>query len=110
MRTVEIRSYSLRPGSRASFHLMMSIRAVPMQRRWSIDVVTYGSSLHDENSYYLIRSYESVAHRQESQAAFYGSDEWRDGPREKILALIESDASIVLELSEATVEGLRTQE
>jgi hypothetical protein len=77
-------------------------------KRWNVDVVAYGPSLHDENSYYLIRRFDSLAHREESEAAFYGSDEWRQGPREAIVSLIENYTEIVLELDELTVRGLRT--
>jgi len=45
--------------------------------------------------------------RQQSQDAFYGSAEWRQGPREPILALIESYTTIVLELDDVTIQGLR---
>jgi hypothetical protein len=54
-----------------------------------------------------MRRYHSLAQREESENAFYGSDEWRQGPREAILALIETYTEIVLELDESTVRGLR---
>jgi len=38
--------------------------------------------------------------------AFYSSDDWKPGPREMMLALIENYTDIVLELDEVTVEGL----
>ena len=78
-----------------------------MLKRWNVDVVTYGPSLHDEDSYYLIRRYDSLDQREESENAFYGSDEWRQGPREASLSLIENYTEIVLELDEVTVHGLR---
>ena len=73
----------------------------------SIDVVAYGPSAHDENSYFLIRSFASVDQRQRSEDAFYGSEEWRLGPRQAVLDLIESYTTVVLELAVATVDGLR---
>jgi hypothetical protein len=57
-------------------------------KHWTFDVVTYGPSLHDENT-------------------SYGSDHWRKRPREAMLALIESYTDIVLEVDEIIVEGLR---
>ena len=78
-----------------------------MLERWRVDVVAYGPSLHDADSYFLIRAYDSLEDRQQSQDRFYGSDEWRQGPREPILALIESFTSVVLEMDDATVRGLR---
>jgi len=106
-RFVEIRSYNLKPGSRDELHRLMTERALPMLERWRVDVVDYGSSLHDADSYFLIRAYDSLEDRQQSQDRFYGSDEWRQGPREPILALIESFTSVVLEMDDATVRGLR---
>lgn len=107
-RFVEIRSYALKPGMREAFDRIASQQAVPMLRRWEVDVVAHGPSPHDADSYYLIRAYASLADRQQSQDAFYGSQEWKDGPRATILALIENFTSIVLELDPATVDALRT--
>lgn len=107
MRYIEIRSYNLQPGSRSAFHRLFIEEALPLLQRWNVDVVAYGPSLHDENSYYLMRGFDSLAHREQSEETFYGSDEWRQGPRAAILAWIETYTEIVLELDNATVEGLR---
>jgi hypothetical protein len=73
-----------------------------------VDVVAaYGPSLHDEDSYYRMRRYNSLTHREESENAFYGSKEWRQGPRQAILALIENYTEIVIELEDVAVQGLR---
>jgi hypothetical protein len=105
--TVELRSYNLHPGTREEFHRLVVEQAVPMLERWNVDVVGYGPSPHDETSYYLIRAFESAEQRQRSEDAFYGSAEWRDGPREAILARIDSYTTVVLELDGGTVDGLR---
>ena len=104
---VEIRSYNLKPGTRQEFHRLFLEEAFPMLQRWKVDVVAYGPSLHDTDSYFLMRRYDSLSQREESENAFYGSDEWRQGPREAIIALIESYTEIVLELDDATLRGLR---
>ena len=106
-RAVEIRSYELEPGTREAFHALMSGQSVPMLRRWNVDVVAYGPSGHDSDSYFLIRAYRDVAERDASQDAFYGSDEWRNGPRQAILAPIRHYTRIILMLDEATIGGLR---
>jgi hypothetical protein len=106
-RFVEIRSYNLKPGSRDEFHRLFLDEALPLLARWNVDVVAYGPSLHDESSYYLMRRFDSLSQREESENAFYGSPEWRQGPREAIIALIENYTEIVLELDESTLQGLR---
>ena len=107
-RAVEVRSYNLKPGSRGRFDYLMTQLALPMLARWQIDVIACGPSTHDDESYYLIRAYRDLAERQDSQDAFYGSDEWRQGPREEILAMIESYTSIVLMLDEGAIAALRS--
>ncbi|MCI0609549.1 MAG: NIPSNAP family protein [Anaerolineae bacterium] len=104
---VEIRSYNLKPGTRDEFHRLFIEEAFPLLQRWNVDVVAYGSSLHDENSYYLIRRFDSLDHRDQSENAFYSSDEWRQGPREAIVSLIENYTEVVLALDESTLRGLR---
>jgi hypothetical protein len=107
---VEIRSYHLKPGRRDEFHRLVVEKSLPLLKRWEVDVVAFGPSPHDHDSYYLIRAYESLAHRQSSQDAFYESPEWRQGPRAAIVSLIESDASIVIEMETAVVDALRRRE
>ena len=104
---IEIRSYNLKLGTREEFHRLFLQEAFPMLQRWNVDVVAYGPSLHDQDSYFLMRRFDSLARREESEDAFYGSDEWKQGPREAIIALIENYTEIVLELEEATIDGLR---
>jgi hypothetical protein len=93
---VEIRTYRLKPGSGAAFHLTVVEESLPMLERWGIDVVAFGPSLDDDDLYYLVRAYPSLEERQRSQEAFYGSEEWRHGPREAIVSKIESDISVVV--------------
>jgi ketosteroid isomerase-like protein len=78
-----------------------------MLERFKVDVVGYGPSLHDADSYYLMRSFASIEERERSEDAFYGSEEWRLGPREAVLADIDSYTTVVVRLDDATLAGLR---
>lgn len=104
---LEIRSYNLKPGTREEFHRLFLQEAFPMLQRWNVDVVAYGPSIHDQDSYFLMRRFDTLSGREESENAFYGSDGWKRGPREAIIALIENYTEIVLELDKATIDGLR---
>lgn len=104
---IEIRSIALKPGTRQEFHQLYITEALPRLKRWNFDVVAHGPSLHDENSYYVIRRFDSLAQREQSEDAYYSSDDWRKGPREAILALMENYTDVVFELDEITVQGLR---
>ena len=106
-KTVEIRTYNLKPGSRERFARIASEQVMPMLARWGTDVVRHGPSAHDEDTYFLIRAYASLDDRQQRQDAFYGSAEWIQGPRTSILELIRDFTSLVLELDVSTLAGLR---
>lgn len=104
---IEIRSINLKPGRREEFRRLYIEVALPLLKSWNFDVVAHGPSLHDENSYYVIRRYDNLTQREQMEDAYYASDDWRKGPREALLALMESYTDIVLELEEVTVQGLR---
>lgn len=108
-RLLEIRSYRLRPGTREAFHALVAGTVMPMLRRWPMDVVRHGPSPHDDTSYLLMRAYADAAVREHEQAAFYGSADWREGPREAVLAMIEEYLSVVVPLDAAVVDGLRQE-
>lgn len=59
-------------------------------------MLTNGPALHDENTYFVLRRFKSVADRQKSHDSFYSSEDWQKGPRTAILALIENISTIVV--------------
>ncbi len=62
----EIRIYKLKENSSENFTEVFTEQSLPMMKRWKINVVDYGFSLIDKESFYLIRNYESVEQRKES--------------------------------------------
>ena len=87
---IEIPSYNLKPGMRDEFHRLFLEEPLPLLKRWKVDIVAHGPSLHEENSYYMIHRFDTLARRAEVEAAYYVSDDWRLVPRAAILALIEN--------------------
>lgn len=106
-RLVEIRSYRLHPGTRAEFARRFHDEALPMLERHGIDVVAFGGSPDDPNAAFLIRAFDNAADRERREAAFYGSPDWRNGPREAILACIDTYLDTVLTLDEETIKGMK---
>ena len=100
---IEIFSINLKPGTREKFHQLYITESLPLQKKWKINVVAHGPSLHDEDSYYVIRSFKSLEDRQQTEDAFYSSDDWQKGPRTAILGLIENYSTIVI--SAETLKG-----
>lgn len=108
---VEIRTYRLRPGSTEAFHRVVTEQSVPLLLQFGVDVVRFGPSEQSEDGfedYLLVRAFESRGHREEQEARFYGSSEWRSGPREEILSRLETHHTVVLTLPAEAVNALRT--
>lgn len=85
------------------FHRLVIEHSIPMLGIWGVDVVAFGPSPHDPDSFFLMRAYADDTDRQASQDAFYGID----GPRQAILRCIRTDPTISLELDDAVIDGLR---
>ncbi|MBS7808857.1 NIPSNAP family protein [Variovorax sp. PCZ-1] len=105
---LEIRTYRLKPGTLEAFHEAMHNLAVPMIRSAGMDVVAYGKSDHEEETYFLIRAYKNREALEAEQAAFYGSSRWREGPRAALVDRIETYVNTLVWLSAQGVEDLRT--
>jgi hypothetical protein len=106
-RLVEIRAYRLKPGTRAGFHAAATNDALPMVRAHGMDVVTHGPVPGDDNGYFLVRSFASLAQRTAQEDGFYGSAAWREGPREALVSRIETYVDTLLWLGPAAIADLR---
>ena len=106
-RILEIRTYRLLPGTRDEYDRLFLEEALPLLERFGIDVVAAGPSIDDPNGYFLIRSFPDLAERERLEDRFYSSPEWREGPREAVIERIEVYTDAVVELNEATIDGLR---
>jgi hypothetical protein len=93
---IEILTIDLKPGHRDEFHKLYVGEALPLLKKWNFEVLAYGPSLHDVNSYYVIRRFKSLQDRERSEDAYYSSDEWQKGPRSAILALVDDFAYAVV--------------
>jgi len=104
---IEIFCINLKQGSGPAFHKLYIERSLPLQTRWKVDILAFGPSLHNADSYLVVRRYKDLADREQSQESFYGSDEWKLGPREAILALIENYTTVVIPVNASLLEGLQ---
>ncbi|WP_314612900.1 NIPSNAP family protein [Streptomyces stackebrandtii] len=100
---LEIRTYRLKPGTGDEFVRVMREESVPLLEKAGIRVLDCGASLVAEGGHeeaYLIRAFASLAEHRDQEEAFYGSDAWRQGPREAIVSRIDSSHTIVLDVPE----------
>jgi hypothetical protein len=106
MKLIEIRSYRLRPGCARRFVAAVH-EALPLVRASGMDVVAFGRSDHEEESYFLIRAFDSREQLAAQQDAFYGSAVWREGPRQALVDCLDTYLNTLLWLPKAAVDSLR---
>ena len=87
----------------------MTREAVPMIRADGMDVVAFGPSSHDDDAYYLVRSYRDLDDLRSRQDRFYSSTAWREGPQRALLSRIEHYLNTVLWLSPVAIASLREE-
>ena len=92
----EILTLDIKPGRRDEFRQIYVNQALPLLKKWNFDVVAHGPSLHDANSYYIIRRFKSLEDREKSESAYYSGDDWKSGPRDAIMGLVEHFAYAVI--------------
>lgn len=107
MKIVELLQYILKPGTGKEFHKIMVGKSAPLHREAGIDIVAFGCSLHNEDSYYLILAFDNIEHMRASQEAFYESEAWQMGPRTAIIERIRTSVKSVITLPETVIAGLR---
>lgn len=105
---LEIRTYQVLPGRLDEF--VAAIAAVrPLLAEYGIDVVAAGPSVvADEGDHaYLMRAFASIEERARQEEQFYGSGDWRRGPRQSVLDPIDSYHTVILEVDIAAIDALR---
>ncbi len=96
---LDVRNYKCVPDGREELVRIMADGAVPMLRRYGIEVLGFGRSLRDDEHAFLIRRFPSAAVREEQLARFYGSDEWVNTYEDQVMALIDAYHVVVIPAS-----------
>lgn len=91
----EMLQYALKPGTGAVFHSVMVNESIPLHRLFGIQVLAFGNSIHDADSYYLLRAFQDVSEMDHQLALFYSDPRWKDGPRNAIISMISESYRVV---------------
>lgn len=105
---LDIRTYRTVPGGREEFLRIMADEAVPMLRRYGIEVVAFGPAVQDDDHAILIRFFISLEERKQQLERFYGSEEWLTKHDPRVTPLIERYHTVVLPASPEVAAALST--
>jgi hypothetical protein len=106
MKLVEVRTYRLKPGCAERFVGAVG-QALALLRASGMDVVAFGRSDHEEETFFLARAYTGREQLEAQQEAFYGSAAWREGPRQALVDCLDTYLNTLLWLPPAAVDALR---
>ena len=106
MKLIEVRTYKLKPDCAERFVAAVRV-ALPLVRASGMDVVAFGRSDHEQESFFLIRAFASREQLVAQQDAFYGSAVWREGPRATLVDCLDSYLNTLLSVPAEAVEALR---
>ena len=101
---LEIRIFTLQPGTRAEFHRISTEGTIPMMRRFGITVLAHGPTTNDDNGYLLVRAFPDEETRVGLSQALYAGDEWEQNYEQPVMAMIADYHTAVIAASDATIE------
>ncbi|MGJ0578065.1 NIPSNAP family protein [Xenorhabdus bovienii] len=104
---IEILQYELKAATGKEFHRIMTEISVPLHEKTGIDVISYGNSLHNSDSYYLIRAFGDLDEMNNILTAFYSSDDWINGPKIEIIEKINKSMKSIIALPKVSIDALR---
>jgi hypothetical protein len=104
---LEIRLFTVRPGTREEFHRISREGTVPLMRRLGMNVVTHGPSLNNDDGYYLLRAFRSEDERVTLSRSLYETEEWETTYDAPVTAMIADYRTSVITTTPQAVELLK---
>jgi lipoprotein-anchoring transpeptidase ErfK/SrfK len=109
-RFLEIRSYTLHPGTRDRFDTLFRTGVVPLMQAQGMTVIDFGPSVDAADGYYLMRAYPSLERRTQVLGVFDSSKEWLETYDKEVLSLIDTSTTVVLPASPEALHQLASRQ
>lgn len=103
---LEIRLFTLHPGTREEFDRISRDGTIPLMRKLGITVVAHGPSLNNENGYFLLRAFPSEEERVRRSQALYALPEWDEKYDEPIMSMIAGYDTALMQVAPEMLEQL----
>lgn len=84
---LEIRTYTLHPGKRPQFVAWFETEVVPAMEAAGMTILGSFESMDHDDVFVYLRSFADEEERERLTAAFYTSEAWLSGMRERALEL-----------------------
>jgi hypothetical protein len=98
---VEVRTYTLKPGQRDRFIEFFKTTTAPAQRSFGMKVLGPFVDLENPDVFVFLRSFPTLAAREEMKNALYESDLWKKELEGIAMPMIESYSVVLTEAEES---------
>ena len=94
---IEMRTYRLKPGTRAEFLRIFETRSLPAHREIGMKVLGPFPSIEDPDVFFFMRGFPDLASREPMKARFYEGALWKRELEAKLMPMIERYDVVVVE-------------
>lgn len=86
---IEMRTYKLKPGTRAHFLEIFRTRSVPAHDEIGMKILGPFLSIEDPDAFFFMRGFPDLDSREPMKAKFYEGALWRDELENLLMPMIE---------------------
>ena len=94
---IEMRTYKLKPGTRAEFLEIFRTRSMPAHREIGMKILGPFLSVEDPDVFFFMRAFPDLESREPMKAEFYEGELWKGELEAKLMPMIEKYDVVVVE-------------
>jgi len=95
--TIEMRTYRLKPGCRASFLELFQAKSMPAHAAIGIKILGPFLSLEDPDVFFFMRGFPDLESREPMKAKFYEGELWKRELEHVLMPMIEKYDVVLVE-------------
>jgi hypothetical protein len=95
---VEMRTYTLKPGTRTEFLEIFRTRSLPAHREIGMKILGPFLSIEDPDVFFFMRAFPDLESREPMKARFYEGPLWKNELEAKLMPMISKYDVVVVEM------------
>ncbi len=97
---VEMRTYKLKPGTRAEFLEIFRTKSMPAHAEIGMKILGPWLSIEDPDTFFFMRGFPDFASREPMKEKFYESELWKGELEQVLMPMIERYDVVLIDDSE----------
>ncbi len=97
IRIVEMRTYKLKPGTRAEFLETFRSKSIPSHAQIGMKILGPFLSIEDPDTFFFMRGFPDLASREPMKAKFYEGELWKRELENLLMPMIEKYDVVLVE-------------